>query len=141
MTAKELALHNVADTGYQLEMVFKGLSDADWDFKVNDTAMSPRELAAHLSDCYLAYDRSQRGEPHEWGSFQSKATDGPSAYAEMLAHRATAVKWLDDAATDKALKESSAYIALHDAYHVGQMCLTRLKLDPAWDGYSIYKMD
>jgi hypothetical protein len=55
----------------------------------------------------------------------------------MKALRAKAVAALasDD---DKILQSGAGYIVGHDNYHLGQLVITRMALDPSWEPYSIY---
>lgn len=65
------------------------------------------------------------------------ATDFDGQMAEYQALRSQA---LDDAfaiGTDEAVEHVMSYITLHDAYHVGQLCALRAKLE-GWDTESIY---
>ncbi|MBS1723853.1 MAG: hypothetical protein JSS66_12975 [Armatimonadetes bacterium] len=139
MTAQDLARHAMDETGHQLFKSLDGLSADQWDAKADAHLMSPRETVSHLCDCYAAYRAAQQGGTYEWGSYKLAATDGDGMIAELKSNRDAAIASLGPAGEEKALKDSMAYIALHDAYHVGQICALRLKLNPAWDPYSIYQ--
>ena len=58
----------------------------------------------------------------------------------VLTQRDAVVAKLDGSASEEVVKHAFDYVALHDCYHVGQMCTLRLTLDPEWNAYSIYGM-
>lgn len=137
MTTKELLQHQFEDAAYQLEKVFEGI-DNSLDVKLTDQSMTPREIATHLAETYTAVIKETSGEKHEWGTFTPTTTEWPALWNEMKELRAKATA----AALAKEDWETHAhaYIVAHDFYHVGQMAMIRLKQDPSWDAYSIYKM-
>ncbi|MBW7928889.1 MAG: hypothetical protein H3C58_12580 [Fimbriimonadaceae bacterium] len=59
------------------------------------------------------------------------ATTQADAIAEMSALRNRAIAVADE-------KIAVEYIAVHDAYHVGQLVTLRLSVEPDWNYYSIY---
>ena len=135
MTAKELLQHQIDDAGYQLAKVYEGI-DASLDTKLTDQAMSPRELAKHLGECYTAVLKESRGEKHEWGTYSPTTNEWPALWNE--------VKNLRTKATEAAMNSenwethASAFLPAHDYYHVGQLAALRLSKDSGWDPYSIY---
>ena len=135
MTAKELLKHQIDDSGNQLVKVFDGI-DESLDSKLTDQAMSPRQVAAHLCECYQAVITEAAGGKHQWGSYQPSTTEWPALWQEVMALRSQA----SEAALGAADWEThaNAFIPAHDYYHVGQLAMLRLTKDPAWDPYSIY---
>ncbi len=118
-------------SGNQVLQTFNGLSDVHFDAKPLAHAMSPRETAEHLCDCYQAAIDVSEGREHPWGSTKMAATNPAEAMREM--------KSLRDRAIAVASEEVAVdYIALHDAYHVGQMVTLRLSVEPDWNSYAIY---
>ncbi len=123
----------------QLKRVLEGLAEQDWDKRSCDAAETPREMVLHLGESYEALLDAVAGREHEWGSFSVPDT-GSGALM-------TAVFHLRDKACAAALQSSDpeiwqtaiGYLALHDAYHVGQLATLRLTLDPNWNAYSIYE--
>ena len=135
MTVKELLQHQFDDAGYQLDKVFEGV-DESLDFKLTEKGMSPREIAAHLAECYTAVITEAAGGKHNWGSFQPSTTEWPALLTEMKELRSKATV----AVLEKEGWEShaNAFITAHDYYHVGQLASIRLTRDSDWDAYSIY---
>ena len=138
MTAKELLEFQIDDAGYQLDQVLSGFPEAAMDHKAEGLTMTPRESISHLCEAYLALDKTIKGEKHEWGTYQPVDTSTASLLSEMKSLRDSAVagSLTDD---DDKLKEGHAFIVAHDYYHVGQMCLARLAVEPEWNCYSIYR--
>jgi uncharacterized damage-inducible protein DinB len=100
--------------------------------------MSPRETLTHLSDCYQCACQRIRGEKPKWGSFETSETDPGRIKDAMFAMRNHALGEAVRAGDHGLLAEVFTYIQEHDAYHVGQLCLLKLRHDPGWDPYSIY---
>ncbi|MCW5944074.1 MAG: DinB family protein [Fimbriimonadaceae bacterium] len=138
MEATALVQYLTDSAGGQLSQVLANLDETQWDAKL-EGAMSPREVVIHCSECYAAGLASLRGESHEWGTY-SPVPGGPAELlAEMKRLRSALVDGALEAGTDAALKSIVDYVALHDAYHVGQLVTLRSQLDPAWNVYSIYE--
>jgi hypothetical protein len=137
MTTKELLQHQIDDAGYQLDKVFDGI-DASLDSKLTDKAMSPREIAAHLGECYTAVITETGGGKHSWGTYAPSTTEWPALWSEVKELRAKAAA----AAVSKDDWEThaNAFLPAHDYYHVGQMAALRIIQDPEWDPYAIYNM-
>ena len=136
MTDKELLRHQIDDAGYQLSKVFEGIEETSLDFRLTEKAMTPREILAHLSECYLATVEMAAGREHSWGSYTAPDSSWPALWNNT--------KELRDKAAEAALGaddfvlKGNSFIVAHDYYHVGQMCAVRLVRDANWDAYSIY---
>ncbi|MFY9233852.1 MAG: hypothetical protein WAO58_05250 [Fimbriimonadaceae bacterium] len=138
MTASELIRHQVDELGYQLSKVFEGIPASGQDFKAIPSAMSPREILAHLCEAYMAFDAHGRGEEFQWGSFKPDPS-WEGLYAQFVAARNTATARAVSSEDEKALKSAHDYLVGHDAYHVGQMASCRIAMDPEWNAYGIYR--
>lgn len=131
MSHSALLAHLLKASGNQILQTFNGLADAHFDTKPLSVAMSPRETAEHLCDCYQAAIDVSEGREHPWGTTKLSAQTPAEAMQEMKALR--------DAAIAVANEEAAMdYIALHDAYHAGQMVTLRLTVEPDWNAYAIY---
>ena len=138
MTAKELLKWQLDHVGTQLTKAFDGLPVSGWDHRASPGAMSPRETAEHLCECYTAFAASAAGGKHEWGSFQIEDKSEANLIATMRTLRSDAVATALATGDDQVYREATEYILTHDAYHVGQLCASRLDSDPNWDAYAIY---
>lgn len=136
MLATELLQSQIEDSGFQVRQVLAGLSGEQWDAKVNENAMSPRETVIHLTECYLATGAATRGEQHAWGSYQPTDTSEAAILAAWESERAAASALVT--ANPEHVGTGSAYIVGHDYYHVGQLVTLRLTLG-GFDPYSIYR--
>lgn len=135
MTAKELLRIQFDDAGYMIDKVFEGV-DASLDAKLTEQSMSPREVAAHLAECYTAILKETAGEKHQWGTYKPASDEWDAQWAEFKDLRARAT----EAAVNKDGWEvhANSFGPAHDYYHVGQMAALRLSKDPGWDPLSIY---
>ncbi|GIV02997.1 MAG: hypothetical protein D6724_10885 [Armatimonadetes bacterium] len=127
--------HALEATSKQVTACLAGLAPDHWDAKPLPPIGSPREIVHHLCDAYCAVVAQAEGKEYEWGSFALPAGADPCAVWREERNKAVKALAGADAATSLGLD----YIALHDAYHVGQLCAVRLALDPEWDSYSIYR--
>lgn len=126
----------VETTRHQLVAIANGL---DLDAQPIAAMMSGRAMFAHLYECYCAALTILGGREHPWGDFEIPQSVMESPVAETFAKREEAVAALLADGSEAALKIAIDYIALHDSYHIGQLCTLRLTVDPEWDFYSIYK--
>jgi hypothetical protein len=124
-------------TGYQVKMVFDGLTDLDTN--PIPAMFSPREQLAHLWEVYQAVLTLAAGGKHPWGEFEIPDSIKSNAYEECMRARQAACEKILELDEEQALKFGMDFIVEHDAYHVGQMCSMRLALDPEWNAYSIYQ--
>lgn len=125
--------------GKQLMTAFEGLSPSGWDHRPSPGAMSPRETAEHLCECYTAFAASAAGGKHEWGSFQIDDKSEANLIATMRTLRNDAAATALRSDDETIYREATEYILTHDAYHVGQLCASRLDSDPNWNAYAIYE--
>ena len=139
MTVNEFLAEQLADTHLQVTAVYEGLPNADWDKKSNEAAMSPREILGHLTECCHAF-LSEDPNKYEWGTYQIGDKANEDLMAEYNDLRSKCVDKANNATEDEVMRGASNFIALHEAYHVGQLATLRLSLDPEWNAYSIYGM-
>lgn len=134
----ELLKSAIDDAGYQLDKVLEGMSDELFETKLVPSSMSPKEIVAHLYECYVAFLSKAEGKDHLWGEYKVPDEVAASPCTPAFAKRAEAVKVAletDDLALQKVAMD---YIALHDAYHIGQMASLRLEREEGWNPYSLY---
>ena len=136
MEASALLQKGIVEAGNQIQRTLIGLTDAEIDFRPHDSAMSVGEHVTHLTESYLAVQAESRGESHEWGTFKSSQTELAGLLDEMWAQRDLAIATLSE--TDASLSNGIFFFALHDGYHIGQLCLLRQAMDPTWSSFSIY---
>lgn len=138
MADTDLLKYLLAQSGSQLNKAFESLAEELMDTKLVPTSMSPREIAEHQCEAYISLIKKARGEEHKWGEHKAADQATGSIIGEMMRLRQEAV----DAAlssTDPSMRQAACdYIALHDAYHVGQIASLRVERDAAWDPFSIY---
>ena len=104
--------------------------------------MTIAETCAHLAEVYFAFvEDILAGRRHEWGTRQANDPSWPAIWHEAHYLREKAIQALDLDPSDHNLNLAAIYIFAHDFYHVGQMCQTRISIDPGWDPYSIYPPD
>lgn len=138
MTTNEFVVRQMRDTGNQVRKSLFDLPDEHWSTKVNDQAMSPAEMLAHLTECLLAFQASADGRQHEWGSYVP-ADNSPAGLKDAWETERGKVMAIAETLPEDELGHASDYVVLHDAYHVGQLCNLRLTLNPDWNPYAIYE--
>ncbi len=139
MTAKELLEFQLDDAGYQVQKGFDGLPDDVYEQKVSPEAMTPLDMLEHLTEAYMAVIAESKGEKYEWGSFKVEDRSPANLKSLWSDYRTRACAAVLDKGDAASLKSGHAYIVGHDYYHVGQICELRLKADPSFDAYSIYR--
>lgn len=139
MTTTEFLAEQLADTHLQVTKVYEGLPNADWDKKSSEAAMTPRQILGHLNECCLAF-LSEDPHTYAWGTYEMGDKPNEDLMAEYNDLRSKCVDKAANASDDSVIKGASSFIALHEAYHVGQLATLRLSLDPEWNAYSIYGM-
>lgn len=139
MTGSELIQYQLNDSGKQVFACYEGLAEANWDSPVAEHGMTPRQITIHLAECCVAFLKSTKGEEHNWGSYSTEETSSEGLLKEFTELRAQAVSAAING-DDEAVKHASDYLVLHETYHVGQLSLYRLKVDPDWNYMSIYGM-
>jgi hypothetical protein len=98
--------------------------------------MTPRELITHLCDVYMHVSAKSKGEEAGWNQYVApERTEDLMADFDSL--RAKAVS--DCLASNDPYELATDYIIVHDAYHVGQLCTSRISVEPGWDPYAIYR--
>lgn len=138
MTINEFLKYQLEDSGHQLQAVFADFPEGQWDAKITDEAMSAAETAFHLCECYTAFLAHADGKEHSWGTYDLDDKSPANLVGTMFSLRARSIEALEKSQSEQTAKDATAYIILHDAYHVGQMCTLRLKLGN-FDAYSIYQ--
>lgn len=139
MTVKELLGKQMEASGFQLSKCIEGWPADCFDEKLTPDTMSLRITLIHLTEVYIAVQKQCRGEDHEWGSYSPSSSAEELVMENMHEERKKAVDailGLDD--EEKAAHIALDYIILHDAYHVGQLCSLRLRIEPEWNMYVIY---
>jgi hypothetical protein len=139
MTAAELLKDQLDDSGFQLSKVLEGMSEKCLDHKITTEAMTPREQVAHLCEAYEAFRVNSAGGKYEWGSYVAPSQDMAALKTEFEKKRGEAVAQAENNPTPETMKSACDFIVGHDFYHVGQMCLARLAIEPEWNCYSIYR--
>lgn len=126
-------------SAFQVDACFEGLPESAWDERLAETSMSPREMLVHLCEVYTAFQVIAHGGKYEWGSYVPPTTE-PLGLLEAMRKLRTASHGLAMSSSDDMLRRNAVdYLALHDAYHVGQMVEFRMRFTPDWDTYSIYR--
>lgn len=139
MTLKELLSRQLLDSDYQLRKATEGLSAELSILKPLDTGMSVQETLVHLAECYEACKAALAGEKFEWGKFDIGTTDWEEIQVKTFTLRSSAIEAVQNHADeDLAVTTASDYMVGHDYYHVGQLCATRMAIEPEWDAMSIY---
>lgn len=100
--------------------------------------MTPREVLEHYCECNHNAALCADGAEPDWGNYQidDKSTD--NLWKVFKETRQTAIQKVQALEGPKLFEIGMGYLALHDAYHVGQVCQLRLHLDPNWNAYAIY---
>lgn len=138
MSPKELLKTQLETAAVQLNGCLAGITDATLDSKLTSQAMTIREQIAHLGEAYQATKTSLAGGKHEWGQFEVPDTSMPALADYVMTLRSQAIDALMGEDDAKAFELATDYIILHDAYHVGQMVIGRLEIEPDWNSYAIY---
>lgn len=138
MDAKQLALRAMEASGRQIEKAFEGLDEADYDKRLCESAMTPREVLEHLGECYANALPFADGLEPDWGSYSVEDKSTANLWRVFRETRQAAVEKALSLEGPRLFEVAMGFIALHDAYHVGQLCQLRRHLNPGWDPYSIY---
>ncbi len=126
-------------TTYQLTQCVKGMPESAMDARATPDGMTPRDMLEHLCECYEAYMAICDGKQWNWGSYKAPDRATAPLVETWKATRQKAVSRCLGSDDAQARENAMHYIALHDAYHVGQLCLIRLAAQPEWDAHSIYR--
>lgn len=138
MTAHGFISYQLRDGRHQIEKCYEGLDEAGFDVRPAPHAMSPREILEHLCECHQAFLDSLEGKKFSWGEYVLEDRSAAGLRQKFAELRAAAEAAIDKNPDETTLKYAHAYLVAHDAYHVGQLALSRLAQDPGWDPYSIY---
>src|SRR5438309_8853909 len=139
MNAADLLKDQLKDSGYQLTKVLEDMPEQGFDLKVTEAAMSPREQIAHLAEAYECFSVNAGGGKYEWGTYKPASQETAALTAEFKKQRDKAVSAALADPSDEKVKLAHDYIVGYDYYHVGQICLARLAVEPEWDPYAIYQ--
>lgn len=129
-------------TNYQITKVFEGFSDerGEFDIRICPEAKTARETLEHLCDCYQGFMEMSHDKEYVWGSFHAENQSTSQLLETCHELRKKAENFaLSHAHDPKAAEFALGMLSLHEAYHVGQMCLLRIRVDPTWNPYSIYE--
>ncbi|MFN7171704.1 MAG: hypothetical protein ACK4P3_02825 [Fimbriimonadaceae bacterium] len=135
MTTVQVVTELLEDSRIQLEKSIEGLPSELEDVRVSENTMSPKEAVVHLSEVYLAFQGLVQGKKYEWGSFLPRSERFSECFAEALELRNELVAMILAASQFKI----GIDVALHDQYHVGQICMVRQSKDPTWDWRALYR--
>lgn len=131
--------YSIDDTGFQIETALGTVSEEHLDSKALPTMMSARETMVHLYEVYQAFLTEASGGKHEWGAYEVPAEIQADIRNQWIAHRKKAVEVALATEDENVAKMAMAFIAVHDAYHVGQVCANRIALEPDFNPYMIYR--
>jgi hypothetical protein len=119
--------------GNQVRASIRDMEEATWRARTTTSGMTPQETMSHLCDVYHYVAEKARGGKPEWGGYE-----GDGCLEDFDKLRAEAIDACLSAGDPVELLTD--YIIVHDAYHVGQLCGTRIQAEPEWDPYAIYNM-
>ena len=74
MATTDVIDHVHEDAGFQLSQVYNGFPAEAFDSKINELEFTPRELAVHLTEAYIAGTKHVYGEKHSWGSYSGSGS-------------------------------------------------------------------
>ena len=126
-------------SGHQLRKCYEGISERAMDSSAGPAGMTARQMLEHFSECYEAYIAECEGRKYEWGSYKAADTSAGALLKAFQETRDRAVSLALSSEKPEVRSNALHYVALHDCYHVGQLCLIRLADDPSWDAYGIYE--
>jgi hypothetical protein len=109
------------------------IEEAFGDFRLHETALTARETLAHLVECTVAYDQISRGEKPDWAPYEGPM-EMESLWSEFWERRPDF-----PIEGDEAMQLHLEFVAFHEWYHIGQLCLMRQAFDPEWKSSSIYR--
>jgi hypothetical protein len=138
MTASDLLRFEIDNVGHMLTACLDGMPEAGMDTPCGPGAMTPRDLLEHLGEAYVALVASCRGDKHSWGTFRIADKSSENLKKEFFRLRAEAITAVLAKGDDASLKHAYEFVVGHDNYHVGQLVLSRLQVQPDWNHYAIY---
>lgn len=128
----------LANSFYQVEKVFEGLTPEQMTEKITPLAMTPDEQMEHLCEVYHAFLLTADGGKYEWGNSYSTGLSSLPEKMEFLKSQHDIVVNKTEQNPELLGEKVCDFILSHNGYHVGQMCLVRLNLNSDWNAYSIY---
>jgi uncharacterized damage-inducible protein DinB len=126
-------------TTHQLTHCFDGIPEAALDARLTPSGLSPRQILEHLAEAYEAYLAICDGGKWNWGSYKAKDQSAEALKSNWKSVRERAVARALSSDDPEVRENAIHYIALHDAYHVGQLVQIRLSVDPEWNADGIYR--
>jgi uncharacterized damage-inducible protein DinB len=138
MHAQELLMKQIEETGNMLFKAVDGVDEAHYDYRVHESMMSIRDHVHHLCEAYVAFLAHADGKEHSWGTYNLEDKSRASLLAEFVRLRNEAVEAIRGNVETQILFSGAAYIANHDAYHIGQIAATRQAFDAEWTSYTLY---
>jgi hypothetical protein len=135
MTSLQVLTVLLDESRIQLEMSIEGLPSELENQRLGEHTMSPKQTIVHLSEVYVAYQGFIVRKKYQWGSFQPRSENFLVCFAEALELREKLVKEILAAKQFRI----GVDVALHDQYHVGQICQLRQSKDPTWDWKALYR--
>jgi len=138
MSSENFLSKSLEECDFQLRVLINGFPSDQRETKVVPTAMSFRESIEHLAMVYHATNLIAHGEKFDWMSgWSTGITDIEPLIEKMFELRMVAINAC--MRTPDQHDIAMDYIAMHDAYHVGQLCLIRMALDSGFNPYSLYQ--
>ena len=138
MTTQEFLQVQLKDVGNQVQAVFRDLPADKWDEQATPQSMSARDTLHHLAECCQAFLTSAEGGEHNWGAWSVEDTSSSNLMSVYTDLRDKCIATVGSTNDPVVLKHASDFLALHEAYHVGQMVTLRLIINSDFDPYSIY---
>lgn len=138
-TAADLLERQLAIVKKQIDKVLQSFPQEHLDFKATEQAMSAREQLLHLGEVSLAVVEATKGAEHLWGTYEVQDTSFNTLMKSYEILRSEAVEASLSSGDETLLEKLMNFIVLHEAYHVGQLALTRLAVEPEWNAYTIYE--
>jgi uncharacterized damage-inducible protein DinB len=138
MHAQELLMKQIEETGNMLFKALDGVDESHYDYRVHESMMTIRDHVHHLCESYVAFLAHANGKEHSWGSYDLPDKSRANLMTEFVRLRKEASDAIHGNAETQILFSGAAYIANHDAYHIGQIAATRQAFDPEWTSYSLY---
>ncbi len=136
----DLIIASIEKGAFQLEQVLKDLPEEAWARRVVPTAMTPFETVEHLVHCYGAFLATSSDEAFDWSvPFKLASTQLHEAMLDLERIRQEAINRVRTSPEEKVLGLALDYMIQHDSYHIGQLALFRMSIDPNWDPYSLYQ--
>jgi uncharacterized damage-inducible protein DinB len=139
MSERELLRSMIDDCGHQIQAVFGDMPEAGQDDPVTEQGMTARRTVVHLAECCLAIDAHLKGEKFGWGTYGGVGGTYADEFGDYLTKREEAVTKLLTSEDAKALHAAHEFLIAHEYYHVGQGVLLRMRHQPDWNPYSIYR--